>query len=397
MAKSAPEGCDEASGCLESLDEALLDAWRRLERSMTLPSSQAAAPKIEKYLHYRRGLLRRLARGGSKIGPGLLSTLYNGSSRSRLFMFVTHTCQLRCSYCHVVKYPGTMSPEIADAGVRLLMRSLRRDVELHFFGGEPMLAFPMVRRAAALAKSLAAGAGKTVRFWLTTNGLELTDEALSFIQENGFTLEFSCDGADGAQLTQRASLGGADYYDRLQRNLARLREAGVRYNVISVVLPRSAAGLFDQFRFLAALGHRRIQVNYAVGCVWNAGQQAELFRQMTLAARWARDNGVEFVNLTAARREPVFLNGDLTLDCDGTLFHGPILFNAGPAEKGSYLRMRDQFSVGRVETAVLPEYYGATQFDIFVSLTRAYYRRLGVRRIALNNTQLGLRFRKFAA
>jgi|GEM_PF-4311998 len=408
LAESAPEGSAAAASCLETLDAALLESWRGLERSMSLPSSRAAAAKVEEYLFYRRGLLRRLARRGAKIGPGLLSTLFGGSWSSRLFLFVTHACQLRCCYCHVVKYPGRMSAAVADAGVGLLMRSLRPEVELHFFGGEPMLAFPMVRRSTLLAESLAERRGKKVRFWLTTNGLQLTDEALSFVAEHDFTLEFSCDGADGAQLSQRVSVGGADYYDRLRRNLARLRDAGVRYNVISVVLPRNAARVFDQFRFLAGLGHRRIQINYAVGCVWSEREQAELLRQMRKTARWARANGVELVNATAARREPVFLNGDLTLDCDGTLFRGPVLFNgetpretdgtpiAEPAEEGSYRRMRDLFALDAVEDAVLPDYYGATPFDNFVSLTRAYRRRLRVRRIALNNVEVGLRFRSFA-
>jgi hypothetical protein len=272
-----------------------------------------------------------------------------------------------------------------------------------------MLAFPLVRRAALRARGLAKRANKKVRFWLTTNGLELGDEALRFIKENDFTLEFSCDGADEAQLSQRASAAGSDYYSRLRRNLARLQEAGVRYNVISVVLPKNAGSVLERFRFLAGLGHRRIQINYAVGCVWTQEEQAELLRQMAAAARWARKNGVEFVNASSARREPVFLNGDLTLDCDGTLFRGPIIFNgetppetggapiSKPAAEGSYLRMRDIFSLARVETAVLPEYYGATQFDNFVSLTRAYRRRLSVRRVALNNVELGLRCRPMSA
>lgn len=399
----------EAVARLAELDEALLNAWVAAEKSRGEAAARAAAG-IEAYAFYRRGLLRRLAaRGGARIGPEALSALFQDSGGCRIFMFVTHECQLRCSYCHVTKNPARMSPEMVDAGVRLMLRSLRAEVEFHFFGGEPMLAFDVVKRATLLAESLAARQRKKVRFLLTTNGIELGDDELRFLKDHRFTVEFSCDGAHESQLRQRAPAGGRDYYARLQENLARLRAAGVPHNVITVVMPKTAGSLFEKFRYLADLGHRRIQINYALGSLWSRGARALFFREMEAAANWAEEKGIEFTNMTASRREPVILNGDLTLDCDGTLFRGPVLFNGGLTRETdgrrireasaaeSYAKVRELFFAGRIEGALLPDYYGATQFDNFVSLTQAYRGRPRSRAVILDNIEMGLRCRSFAA
>ena len=108
----------------------------------------------------------------------------------------------------------------------------------------------------------------------------------------------------------------------------------------------------------------------------------------------------------------MILNGDLTLDCDGTLFRGPVLFNGGLTREtdgrriressgasagDSYGKVRKLFFAGKIERALLPDYYGATQFDNFVSLTRAYRDRPRSRAVILDNIEMGLLCRKFAA
>lgn len=401
--------CGEAGPELAALDDALLAAWAAAEKRRGTPEGRGAAADLAGWAFYRRGLLRRLARGGARLSPAVLRTLFQDSAGCRMFLFVTHECQLRCAYCHVAKNPARMSPGTLEAGVRLMLRSLREEVEFHFFGGEPMLAFDAVRRATLLAESLAAAGGKRVRFLLTTNGIALGDEELRFLKDHGFSVEFSCDGAHESQLRQRASAGGGDYYAVLQENLARLRAAGVPHNVITVVMPETAGTLFEKFRYLADLGHRRIQVNYALGSLWSPAARALFFGELARAARWAAERGVEFTNTTASRREPVILNGDLTLDCDGSLFRGPVLFNGGltraadgrrireGSAAAAYAEVRALFSAGRVEAALLPDYYGATPFDNFVSLSRAYRARPRTRGVILDNVEMGLLGRAFAA
>jgi uncharacterized protein len=293
---------------------------------------------------------------------------------------------LRCAYCRVRKYGATMSVPVAEAGVRWLMSSLRRDVELQFFGGEPLLALPIVRRAVALAETTARNAGKTVRFLLTTNGLALDDKAVSFLRDHRFTVEVSCDGTMSAQDAQRPTAKGTSSWAQLRSGVERLRRAEVPYQVIAVVLPEDAARAHERVSALAAMGHRRIQINYALGRHWTDEQAVALRESMARAAVLARGLGVELVNLTVKRREPVVLNSELTVDCDGTVYR-----ETGVCLEEDFQEMKKRFRVADVRHAGLFETYGATPFDNFAILASAYGRG-EMRRTLLSNLELGRSF-----
>ncbi len=371
---------------LAALDAALFESLRRAESAPDGSAAAARRAELSGWAFYRRRLLGRLVRGGLRPRADHLRALFSGSGSDRLILLVTHACQLRCAYCRVRKYGATMGPETAEAGVRWLMGSLRRDVELQFFGGEPLLALSVVRRATQAAESMARRAGKTVRFLLTTNGLALDEAAVSFLRDHRFTVEVSCDGTMSAQDAQRPTARGSGSWTLLSAGLARLRRAEVPYQVIAVVLPRDAARAHERVETLAALGHRRIQINYALGRYWTPGQAAALRRSMSRAADCARRLGVELVNLTQKRREPVVLNSELTVDCDGTVFR-----ETGVCLEEDFQEMKERFSVGDVRRAALFETYGATPFDNFAVLAGAYGTG-PLRRTLLSNLEIGRAF-----
>lgn len=383
---AARDGGAEARRRLAALDGALLEALRRAEAA---PDGSAAAARrrlLSSYAFYRRGLLAGLAAGGRRPAPAALRALYAGAASDRLILLVTHACQLRCAYCRVRKYGATMTPEAAEAGVRWLMGSLRDDVELQFFGGEPLLALPVVRRAAALARGLAAENGKRVRFLLTTNGLALDDATTRYLRDEGFSVEISCDGTMGAQDSQRPTARGTGSWELLSAGLERLRAAGVDHQVIAVVMPEDAHRAHERLEELAALGHRRIQLNYALGRLWTAERAEALRASFARAAASARRLGVEFVNATARRREPVVLNSELTVDCDGTVFR-----ETGVCLEEDFQEAKRRFRVCDAADAGLFESYGTTPFDNLALLASAYGRG-ELRATLLSNLELGMSF-----
>ncbi|MBI2384847.1 MAG: radical SAM protein [Elusimicrobia bacterium] len=380
------DGGASARRILAAIDAALFEALRRAESA---PDGSAAASRraeIKRQAFYRRRLLGRLIKSGVRPTGDHLRALFSGSGSDRLILLVTHACQLRCAYCRVRKYGATMTPDVAEAGVRWLMSSLRRDVELQFFGGEPLLALSVVRRAVALAETSARNAGKTVRFLLTTNGLALDDEAVAFLKAHRFHVEVSCDGTMSAQDAQRPTAKGGSSWARLRSGVERLRKAGVPYQVIAVLLPEDAARADERVESLAAMGHRRIQINYALGRHWTGEQADALHESMEKAALSARRLGVELVNLTVKRREPVVLNSELTVDCDGTVYR-----ETGVCLEEDFQEMKKRFKVADVRNAGLFETYGATPFDNFAILASAYGRG-GMRRTLLSNLELGRSF-----
>ncbi len=388
LARSAPDGSDEAGGILAVLDEALLSFLRRLEASALKDSRDSSAWLLRDFAFYRRRLLGRLVRRGSALGPGFLRTLFGGSGSQRLILLVTHACQLRCRYCRVRKYPSRMSVAVAKAGIELLMGSLRKELELQFFGGEPLLVFDCVKQATLFAESLALRKGVRVRFLLTTNGLALSESTLAFMEEHEFRLEFSCDGSPAAQLSQRAAAKGKDYYDRLELSLTMLRKSKIVYQVILVAMPERVERICEEFLYLAGLGHKKIQVNYALGRFWNVEQAEKLEAQLKRVSELAAGLGVEFVNATALRREPVVLNSELTMDCDGGLFR-----ETGICLEEDFKAAKSRFYVAPVQEARLFDSYGATQFDNLWLLARAYGGNNRLRKILLNNLELGMKFR----
>ena len=103
-------------------------------------------------------------------------------------LHVSHDCNLRCRYCFAGQggYGGTpkvMSLEVAKAAIDFLIdKSVgRRNLELDFFGGEPLMNFDVVKETVAYARSLEKKHGKVFRFTMTTNGVLLTDEIADFL------------------------------------------------------------------------------------------------------------------------------------------------------------------------------------------------------------------------
>ena len=95
-----------------------------------------------------------------------------------LCLHVAHTCNLNCSYCFASqgKYHGdraVMSFEVGKQALDFLIANsgTRRNLEVDFFGGEPLMNFQVVKDLVAYARSIEQEKGKNFRFTLTTNGV----------------------------------------------------------------------------------------------------------------------------------------------------------------------------------------------------------------------------------
>lgn len=146
-------------------------------------------------------------------------------------MFLAQECNLRCLYCYgqAGEYagPGMMDKDTAFRVVDWLMENSRsaQRVTIGFFGGEPLLNFPLMRDVVSYARQKASGAGKEMRFSITTNGTLLTDEIIAFLKEENIETLISFDGPPEIQNRQRPFKDGSGSYDVVRVNAARLRNA----------------------------------------------------------------------------------------------------------------------------------------------------------------------------
>lgn len=118
-----------------------------------------------------------------------------------LCLHAAHDCNLRCKYCFAGQGnfggpSGLLTEEVGRAAIDFLIGNSgnRKNIEIDFFGGEPLLNFKVIKKLAAYGKTVAAQAGKQIKFTLTTNGVLLNAEVQQFLLENNMPAVLSLDG-----------------------------------------------------------------------------------------------------------------------------------------------------------------------------------------------------------
>lgn len=143
-----------------------------------------------------------------------------------LCLNVSHDCDLRCAYCFASqgsfnKERALMSLEVAKASVDFLINNSgkRHNLEIDFFGGEPLLNFDVVKQTVLYAKQREKETGKKFKFTLTTNALKLNQETSSFINENMDNVVLSLDGRKKVHDKMRPQKNNKESYDIIIKNI----------------------------------------------------------------------------------------------------------------------------------------------------------------------------------
>ena len=137
-----------------------------------------------------------------------------------LCLHVAHTCNLNCEYCFASqgKYHGEralMSFEVGKRAIDFLIENSagRRNLEVDFFGGEPLMNFEVVKQIVKYARSIEGKFNKNFRFTLTTNGIALNDEVIDFANKEMHNVVLSLDGRKEVHDNLRKTITGKGSYD----------------------------------------------------------------------------------------------------------------------------------------------------------------------------------------
>ena len=148
-----------------------------------------------------------------------------------LCLHVAHTCNLNCSYCFASqgKYQGDralMSFEVGKQAFDFLSATSgsRRNLEVDFFGGEPLMNWEVVKRLVAYAREQEKLHDKNFRFTLTTNGMLLSDEVDDFLNREMSNVVLSLDGRKEIHDHLRKDYAGHGSYDAIVPKFKRLVE-----------------------------------------------------------------------------------------------------------------------------------------------------------------------------
>jgi uncharacterized protein len=149
-----------------------------------------------------------------------------------LCLHIAHDCNLKCRYCFAEEgeYHGKrelMSLEVGKKAIDFLIANSgkRKNLEVDFFGGEPLMNFDVVKGIVEYARSLEKEHNKNFRFTITTNGVLLNDEIMEYINANMHNVVLSIDGRKEVNDRMRPRAGGQGTYDTIVPKFQKLADS----------------------------------------------------------------------------------------------------------------------------------------------------------------------------
>ncbi|MEI6613449.1 MAG: radical SAM protein, partial [Chrysiogenales bacterium] len=169
---------------------------------------------------------------------------------SSITLVLTERCNFSCPYCPQHRGKKTLKIKAITAFLDFLQPRLAKEVWLGFYGGEPLLCWPLIEKTVAYAENKYKNG---FRFTLTTNGSLLKKEHILFFKENQFELVLSYDG-----LAQKdRDPGSIVAVEAALANLQELYPEG--YTINSVFTPATVSMLSASIGNLMGQGHRHLQ------------------------------------------------------------------------------------------------------------------------------------------
>ena len=146
----------------------------------------------------------------------------NNTVIKALCLHIAHTCNLNCEYCFASqgKYHGDralMSLEVGKRAIDFLVENsgTRTNLEVDFFGGEPLMNWDVVKDIVKYARSIEKEKNKNFRFTLTTNGVLVDDDVIEFANKEMHNVVLSLDGRKEVHDHLRKTINGKGSYDTI--------------------------------------------------------------------------------------------------------------------------------------------------------------------------------------
>jgi len=190
-----------------------------------------------------------------------------------LCLNIIHDCNLRCKYCFADEgeYHGrrqTMSVEVGKKAIDFVIEKSgpRKNIEVDLFGGEPLMAFDIIKEIVEYAKIQEKLHKKNIRFTMTTNATLLNDEIMKYMDENMGNIVLSIDGRKSVNDKVRVKVDGSGSYDRILPNIKKMvqmRDKSKSYYVRGT-FTRENTDFFEDIKHMADLGFKEISIEPVV-------------------------------------------------------------------------------------------------------------------------------------
>lgn len=187
-------------------------------------------------------------------------------------LHIAHDCNMRCEYCFAStgdyqEGRRLMSEEVGRRAIDYLLRfsAGRRNLEVDFFGGEPLMNFDVVKKVVEYARSKETEYGKNFRFTITTNGLFLDDDKIDFINREMSNVVLSLDGRREVNDRVRRGVNGKSCYDAVVPKFQKLvQERGDKPYYVRGTFTKYNLDFAKDVLYLNSLGFDQLSVEPVV-------------------------------------------------------------------------------------------------------------------------------------
>ncbi len=200
------------------------------------------------------------------VSPAIRSPHKKPPGRGRISFFsltLTDRCNWHCRYCYQRRGPKVLEAKTLDKACSAVFPFLSSSPRIQFYGGEPLLAFDLIRRAVGRLEKENRNSRKRLSFTLTTNGALLNPDILSFLNEHRFEVMLSFDGPAQDQARQKGSFRFlSSLFDDLPRY------PGIRPATNSVFGPRTVGLLSSAVADIAERNIPNMLLSFDTSVPW---------------------------------------------------------------------------------------------------------------------------------
>ncbi len=274
---------DVCSGSVHQVDELAYDVISLFENT---PENQLIDKLFEKFgAKYSKAEIKEcydqveeLKNAGKLFTPDTFRPIA-GKLKERsagvikaLCLHVAHTCNLNCSYCFASqgKYHGERGVMDFETGKRALdflieNSGTRRNLEVDFFGGEPLLNFEVVKKLVAYARSIEKEHGKNFRFTLTTNGVAIDDDVIEFANKEMHNVVLSLDGRKEIHDAFRVDYAGNGSWEKIVPKFQKLvKERGNKNYYMRGTFTHANPDFLNDIKVMLDLGFTELSMEPVV-------------------------------------------------------------------------------------------------------------------------------------
>lgn len=189
-----------------------------------------------------------------------------------LCLHIAHDCNLRCKYCFASTgaFGGKrelMSADIGRGALDFLFENSgkTKNLEVDFFGGEPMMNFDVVKNIVSYGRELEKKHGKNINFTMTTNAYDISEEDMKYLNDEMHNIVISLDGREDKHNFMRPTIEKTGSHNIILENAKKLAEMrGDKSHYIRGTFTKHNLDFAEDVKYLHSQGFKQISIEPVV-------------------------------------------------------------------------------------------------------------------------------------